>query len=90
VAGLFGSSDPIVYILSGGHGAAFDRLHVGRRDAWALDGPHSRPVIGRQGPCEAGQADAVPHTRSPAVGRQVGLGERRGRVSSVNAIAPGW
>ena len=49
--------------FSGGHGAATDRLHVGRGHAWALVGLHPRPVVGNQGPCAGGHADAVlPHS----------------------------
>jgi len=53
----------LFHFFSGGHGAATDRLHMGRGHAWALVGPHPRPVAGSQGPCGGGHADAVaPHS----------------------------
>ena len=55
----------LFHFFSGGHGAATDRLHVGRGHAWAQVGPHPRPVVGSQGPCEGGHADADPqHSRT--------------------------
>jgi len=46
--------------------------------------------LGARSPAGRARLTQSPHTRSPAVGRQVGLGGRRGRVSSVCAIAPVW
>jgi len=68
---------------------------LGTGSTWDEE-PHGRwsvlireQFLGARAPAGQARLTQSPHNRSPAVGRQVGLGGRRGRVASVCAIAPG-